>query len=125
MEKQTKTVLFLPFLQIPSGHHQVARALMDGIADRAPQILCEKVDILSYSYGKIENLISVIYLKWIHRFPKLYNFIYKISVFKNIEESKRYFLYESLFVFFMKRLIQERKPDLIVCTHALPAYMVN
>lgn len=125
MEKQEKRVLFLPFLKIPSGHHQVANALMDGIADRAPQILCEKVDILSYSYGAIEKLISAIYLKWIHSFPKLYNSIYKMSVFKNIEESKRYFLYESLFVLFMKRLIQEKKPDLIVCTHALPAYMVN
>ncbi|WP_077210782.1 MGDG synthase family glycosyltransferase [Bacillus dakarensis] len=125
MEKQTKKVLFLPFLQIPSGHHQVASALMDGITDRIPHILCEKVDILSYSYGKIESLVSAVYLKWIHRFPQLYNFIYKISVFKNIEESKRYLLYELLFLFFIKRLIQEKKPDLIICTHALPAYMVN
>jgi processive 1,2-diacylglycerol beta-glucosyltransferase len=25
----------------------------------------------------------------------------------------------------MKKLIEEKQPDLIVCTHALPAYMLN
>ncbi|WNS74922.1 glycosyltransferase [Bacillus sp. DTU_2020_1000418_1_SI_GHA_SEK_038] len=120
-----KTVLFLPFLQIPSGHHQVANALIERIMQTHPQIKCEKVDILAYSYGKMESLVSKTYLYWIKKFPKIYNSIYQFSVYKNIEEKKRYRLYELLFISFMKRLIQEKKPDLIVCTHALPAYMLN
>lgn len=125
MKKLTKSILFLPFLQIPSGHHQVANALIDEILRTHPQIRCDKVDILAYSYGKIEHLVSKIYLKWIQAFPGIYNSIYQNSVYKNIEQNKRYRLYEFLFIYFMKRLIQERKPDLIVCTHALPAYMLN
>ena len=125
MEKRTKSILFLPFLQIPSGHHQVANALIDGIVQLDPNIKCDKVDILAYSYGKIEKIVSQIYLKWIHTFPKLYNSIYRISVYKNIEKNKRYRLYEFLFISFMKKLIEEKQPDLIVCTHALPAYMLN
>jgi processive 1,2-diacylglycerol beta-glucosyltransferase len=125
MEKLTKSILFLPFLQIPSGHHQVANALIDEILQIQPQLRCDKVDILAYSYGKIEPLVSKIYLKWIQAFPGMYNSIYQNSVYKNIEQNKRYLLYEFLFIYFMKRLIQEKKPDLIVCTHALPAYMLN
>jgi processive 1,2-diacylglycerol beta-glucosyltransferase len=63
MEKRTKSILFLPFLQIPSGHHQVANALIDGIVQLDPNIKCDKVDILAYSYGKIEKIVSRIYLK--------------------------------------------------------------
>lgn len=125
MNNITKTVLFLPFLQIPSGHHQAANALIDGIQQVCPRVTCVKVDILNYSYGKIESLVSDVYLKWIHAFPQLYNFIYQNSVCKNVDKSKRYRLYECLFLNFMKRLLEEKKPDLIVCTHALPAYMLN
>ncbi len=60
MKKLTKSILFLPFLQIPSGHHQVANALIDEILQIHPQIRCDKVDILAYSYGKIESLVSKI-----------------------------------------------------------------
>lgn len=120
-----KTVLFLPFLQIPSGHHQVANALIDGITQIHPQIKCEKIDILEYSYGKVESLVSKIYLKWIQAFPKMYNSIYQFSVYKNIDKNKRYRLFEILFLYFMNRIIMEKKPDLVVCTHALPSYMLN
>ncbi|WP_404332551.1 glycosyltransferase [Mesobacillus maritimus] len=125
MKKKTKTVLFLPFLQIPSGHHHAANALMEGIHHHCPEIKCEKVDILSYSYGKTESLVSNIYLHWIQTLPSLYNAIYKMSVCKNREKPKQYRLYEVLFLSFMKRLVNEKTPDLIVCTHALPAYMLN
>lgn len=112
-------------MQIPFGHHQAANALIDGMMQIHPDINCEKVDILSYSYGKVEKMVSHIYLKWIHTFPTLYHSIYKNSVYKNIEENKRYRLYEWLFLSFMKKLLEEKQPDLIVCTHALPTYMLN
>lgn len=118
-------ILFLPFLQIPSGHHQAATALMDGVKQIRPEIVCEKIDILSYSYGGIERLVSNVYLNWIDALPGLYNAIYKNAVYKNTEKTKRYRLYEILFLSFMKKLIKKTKPDLIVCTHALPAYMLN
>jgi processive 1,2-diacylglycerol beta-glucosyltransferase len=126
MEHKKKSVLFLPFLQIPSGHHQVAKALMDGICQLHPQIDCEKVDILAYSYGRVEKLVSSIYLKWIKSFPQFYNVLYRNAVYKNnLHREKRYRLYELLFLAFMKKLVVDRKPDLIVCTHSLPAYMLN
>ncbi|SFL85860.1 UDP-N-acetylglucosamine:LPS N-acetylglucosamine transferase [Gracilibacillus orientalis] len=122
--KSTK-ILFLPFLNIPSGHHQVADSLMYEIELNEPRIKCEKAEILSYSYGKLEALVSGIYLKWIHLFPHLYNWIYQQSVYKNIEQHKKFRLYELLFLAQMKQLINEKQPDCVICTHALPSYMLN
>ncbi|MFC4322777.1 MGDG synthase family glycosyltransferase [Litchfieldia salsa] len=120
-----KKVLFMPFLQIPSGHHQVADALTEIISKMDQSIKCEKVDILNYSYGRVERMISKIYIKWIHSFPKTYHWIYHKLVCDNLEKDKHYHLYEFLFLPFVKRLIREIKPDLIVCSHALPSYMLN
>lgn len=125
MNREMKSILFLPFLQIPSGHHQVANALMEEIEKNFPYYNCEKVDILAYGYGKMEKFISKLYLRWIGILPSLYNSIYKFSVYRALDRTRRYRLYEILFVDFMKRLLAEKQPDLIVCTHALPAYMVN
>lgn len=119
-----KSVLFMPFLQIPSGHHQVADSLMEELKTLS-NLDCEKIDILAYGYGKIEKFISYCYLKWIAYLPQLYNFVYQYSVCRSSECIKRYRLYELLFLYFMKRLLAEKRPDLIVCTHALPAYMAD
>lgn len=120
-----KKILFLPFLNIPSGHHQVADSLIHEIELNEPRMICEKAEILSYSYGKIERVVSGVYLKWIHLFPKLYNWIYQQSVYKDIEQPKNFRLYKLLFLSQMKQLIKEKQPDCIICTHALPSYMLN
>ncbi|WP_409300974.1 MGDG synthase family glycosyltransferase [Peribacillus sp. SCS-155] len=120
-----KTVLFLPFLQLPSGHHQAAKALMDAIHEYHPEVQCDKVDILSYSYGKIESLISNIYIKWIHAFPSAYSHLYQLTVLKNKREQKRYRLFELLFLSFLKKMLREKNPDFIICTHALPSYLLQ
>lgn len=125
MNREMKSILFLPFLQIPSGHHQVADSLIEELENSFPYLKCEKVDILAYGYGRMEQFISKFYLKWIGILPGLYNSIYRFSVYRTLHRTKRYRLYEVLFVYFMKRLLAEKRPDLIVCTHALPAYMAN
>lgn len=125
MKVSDKKVLFLPFLQIPSGHHQVANTLIGEIQHSHSHVSCENVDILAYSYGWIEKVISSFYLKWIRLFPKIYNVIYRKAVYQNDQREKRYILYEFLFLRFMKKLLMEKNPDLIVCTHSLPAYMLN
>lgn len=120
-----KKVLFLPFLQISSGHHQVAEALIASINMSNSTVYCEKEDILTYSYGKIESIISFIYLNWIRYFPNTYNWLYKKSVYTHLNKSKNFRIYELLFLKAMIKLIKEKDPQLVICTHALPSYMVN
>ncbi|SET55335.1 UDP-N-acetylglucosamine:LPS N-acetylglucosamine transferase [Salinibacillus kushneri] len=120
-----KKVLFLPFLQISSGHHQVADSLIDGLMELDSTIECHKVDILHYGYGKLEQLISTIYLKWIDHFPQTYSWIYRKIVCENQYQDKRYRHYEWLFTHVMESILEEEQPDIIVCTHALPSYLLS
>ena len=120
-----KRVLFMPFLQIPSGHHQVADALCEMINQIDPSIDCDKIDILQYSYGKVESLVSKTYLNWIKHSPKSYNWLYQNSVILQQTKEKNYRLYEMLFKHYVKKLVFDKKPDLIICSHALPSFMLN
>ena len=115
----------MPFLQISSGHHQVANGIIDSLHETNDVIECEKIDILSYGYGDIEVFISKFYIKWIHLFPSLYSWLYKKSAYKNEYEKKRFYLYEWLFLYWMEKLIKEKNPQLIICTHALPSYLLS
>ncbi|MEK1829292.1 hypothetical protein AAAC51_09585 [Priestia megaterium] len=38
-----RKVLFLPLFQMPSGHHQVADAVMDAIMERFSHVICQKL----------------------------------------------------------------------------------
>jgi processive 1,2-diacylglycerol beta-glucosyltransferase len=115
-------ILFLPFLQIPSGHQQAADALIARF-ESIPNIQCEKVDLFSYSYGRLEQVISRFYLKWIHLFPSSYSALYKKMVVKDREQDV--YFYEFFFEKQLEQLLYERKPDCVICTHALPSRLLN
>ncbi|CAH0121953.1 MULTISPECIES: glycosyltransferase [unclassified Paenibacillus] len=119
-----KKLLVLPLLQIKSGHHQAADALIEYTNLIDPAIECEKIDILHYSYGKMEAVVSSVYLKWIHYLPFAYSWIYRKSC-GNFQRARRYRLYELLFLRNMQKLIREKRPDYIFCTHALPSYLLG
>jgi processive 1,2-diacylglycerol beta-glucosyltransferase len=120
-----KKVLLLPFMSIQSGHHQVADAMKELIQRAEPDAVCEKVDLFSYSFGKLETFLSGCYIRWIHWLPGIYSWLYKKAAYSAAPAPSRYFAYEVLFLRFMHKLILEKKPDLIVCTHCLPSYMAS
>lgn len=117
-------ILFMPFLQIPSGHHHVADCIEQQLHKSSGKFHCEKVEILSHCYGKIEMFISSFYLKWIHKLPGVYSRIYSATVTEKAND-KRYYIYEALFIKKVRELIEQTNPDIIICTHALPSYLLN
>lgn len=120
-----KKLLFLPFLNFPSGHHQTADALMESIMTQHTDTICKKVDIFSYSYKNLEAFISKLYLKWIHFSPRSYNELYKFMVLRNLDKEKERYIYEWFFQQQLEKLISIEKPDGIICTHALPSKLVS
>ena len=121
-------VLFMPFLQIPSGHHHVADSIKHQLIEYSKEKLVEfqyeKFEILSHCYGKLESFISSIYLQFIHKVPKVYSQLYKFVVIKG-SRNKNYPLYDRLFLKKMLRVLDEKNPHIIICTHALPSYLLN
>ena len=117
-------ILFMPFLQIPSGHHHVADSIKQQLQETSDQFHYEKVEILSHYFGQIETFISSFYLQWIHKLPGVYSKVYRATVNKRGSD-KRYYVYEALFLNKVRKLIEQTKPDIIICTHALPSYLLD
>ncbi|WP_042222485.1 MGDG synthase family glycosyltransferase [Oceanobacillus manasiensis] len=120
-----KEALFLPFMKMASGHHHVADTLMEETAKLSENIRMSKVDILSYSYGGAEKLVSAFYMKWIHLFPSSYDRLYHLLAFRNLSKRSRHLHYELLFKPFMHKLVASKDPSLLFCTHALPSNMAS
>ncbi|WP_042142693.1 UDP-glucuronosyltransferase [Paucisalibacillus sp. EB02] len=122
---QKDEALFLPFMQIPTGHHHVADAVIEELQRSVKEMTCDKVDILSYSYGKIEKLVSTTYLHWIKVMPKAYDLLYKSLAVKNQTKRSRQLLYEAMFTSFFMRLVKENQPRIVFCTHCLPSNIAS
>lgn len=118
-------VLFLPFLQIPSGHHHAADAISSYFKQLDPSIQCKKVDILHYTFGCGEKVISNLYLHVIQTMPAFYSWLYKNKAYNRVKRNKTFFFYKLLFLRSMKNLLAKENPDLVICTHSLPSYLLN
>ena len=120
-----KKILFLPFLQMRSGHHQVAEALMDMVQKQTNGIMVKKIDILSYANAQLEKMITSGYLKWIRYAPETYDLAYKKFFYTASPNDKSFKWYHYFFLKKMEQLLMEEKPDLIVCTHGFPSYLLS
>ncbi|WP_191559361.1 MGDG synthase family glycosyltransferase [Metabacillus idriensis] len=118
-----KKVLFLPLFTMNSGHHQAASALMEAFSRENPSIICEKIDFLSYVSKPLEHVISTQYLNGIKYFSGSYNTFYK-HFFKKTSRVMQY-TYELLFLEKMEMLITQKQPDLIICTHSFPSFLIS
>ncbi|CAH2716471.1 Processive diacylglycerol beta-glucosyltransferase [Neobacillus rhizosphaerae] len=120
-----KKILFLPLLQMQSGHHQVAEAVMDLLINHTKDIIFKKIDLLSYTNKSLEKMITNGYLKWIRYAPETYKLAYKSFFYVPPTKGHSFMWYEPLFLKKMEQLLAEEKPDLLVCTHAFPSYLIS
>ncbi|MCM3115281.1 glycosyltransferase [Neobacillus sp. MER 74] len=120
-----KKILFLPLLQMQSGHHQVAEALMDLFKHHTDDISLKKIDLLSYTNKSLEKVITKGYLNWIRYAPDTYNIAYKSFFYVPPTKKQAFKWYQPLFLKKMEQLIAEEKPDLLVCTHGFPSYLLS
>lgn len=115
--------LFMPFMKIPTGHHHVADALMDELKLVNDNVGSKKIDILSYSYGKMEHMISSMYLNSIKHMPDFYDKLYRRMAHK--QRRMRQYHYEWLFIPFFKKLMREHEPNVLFFTHCLPSNIAD
>lgn len=119
-----KKILLFPLLRMPSGHHQVADTIAGLLQKRNANIVCKKIDLLSAWSPMVESIVTNTYLQWIHHLPKNYAWVYKQMAYRS-KSGRSYKYYELLFLNKMKQIIEEERPDLIVCTHGFPSYFLS
>jgi UDP-N-acetylglucosamine:LPS N-acetylglucosamine transferase len=108
-----------------SGHHQVAESLMDLLKNYTDNITLKKIDLLSYTNKSLEKVITNGYLNWIRYAPETYNLAYKSFFYVPPTKKHSFKWYEPLFLKKMEQLLAEEKPDLLVCTHGFPSYLLS
>ncbi|GMB09926.1 MGDG synthase family glycosyltransferase [Thermolongibacillus altinsuensis] len=116
-------ILVLPLFQMQSGHHQVADTLIYSLQRKFSNIVCKKLDFLSYCNEQIEKRVADFYLRWISVHPHSYEWMYNRWMKKldhsHLEPWRFYFERK------MKRLIEEEQPDFIICTHSFPSHILE
>ncbi|WP_349410785.1 MGDG synthase family glycosyltransferase [Pseudalkalibacillus sp. SCS-8] len=117
-----KRALIMPLLKMNSGHHHVADSVVQVISDHYK---CEKIELLSYTFGKGESILSNVYLKWITFSPSFYSSVYRRIALPSKEGSVPFKFYEKLFLNNMRKILMEYQPDLVICTHALPSFLLQ
>ena len=106
------------------GHNRAAKAMKDEIEKKCidgEHITCEIIDSLKLINTTLDKIISSGYEKSAKYTPKAWGGVYKMSD-ANIVSKHEYKgnLFNTLLASKLKKLLKERKPDLIIGTHPFP-----
>ena len=106
------------------GHNRAAKAMKDEIEKKcidSEHITCEIIDSLKLINTTMDKIISSGYEKSAKYTPKAWGGVYKMSD-ANIVSKHEYKgnLFNTLLASKLKKLLKERKPDLIIGTHPFP-----
>lgn len=120
-----KIIVFLLF-QFPTGHLKVAEVLEEEIKARYPDCEVEIIDFLSFCSGTMGKMVSKVYMDWINAFPAAYGKFYSALMYKEPEESQKinFSLFSLFFEGKMLKLLEEEKPDLVICSHSFPSRII-
>ena len=121
-EIKHKRVLLMYISQV-SGHRQGAVAIAKSLKSLDPDCEVLSINGFGYIYPLMEKIINTAYMGVIKRAPKIWEYLYDnpkvIKFFEKWKQSIHKSSHKKL-----KPLIDEFKPDVVVCTQAFPCGMV-
>ena len=109
-----------------AGHLRAAQALEKAfrVADRSGQLEIKHLDVLDYTNKLFRHLYSKAYIDLVNKMPEVPGWIYD-KLDKPWKNERRRLALDKLNTRPMVKLLREYKPDMIVCTHFLPAEIVS
>jgi processive 1,2-diacylglycerol beta-glucosyltransferase len=107
------------------GHQRVAQVLVDELQRQAPECRIEIVDYIETFVGHVYNLIfSFMYFRSVRWAPWLYRWFYQAtSTIPNHSRLQRFI--NHLGKERLARFLQQRQPEIVVCTYCLPAGAIS
>ncbi|WP_160315927.1 MGDG synthase family glycosyltransferase [Exiguobacterium sp. BMC-KP] len=106
-----------------SGHHLVAEAIAERL--QGPGVEVKEVELLSTISPFAEWVTSKFYLNWIRHFSNGYSRFYHRHIAGRSSNTQSTGWTSHYFQQQMLRIIQAEQPDVIICTHAFPSYLLN
>ncbi|ANY74546.1 MGDG synthase family glycosyltransferase [Paenibacillus ihbetae] len=107
-----------------TGHTQAAYALAEGIRRMNPGIHCRVIELGNFLNPTVGPLILSAYRKTVSTRPRLVGMLYRSQYKKSLNRLTRLALHR-IFYAQAERLIEQLKPNLIICTHPFPNAVVS
>ncbi|MCA9802665.1 MAG: glycosyltransferase [Cyanobacteria bacterium HKST-UBA02] len=107
-----------------NGHIRAGQALLRAFESRYPGALVEQVDALSFTNFAFRNFYSKAYIEMVNSLPGVLGLLYDFAD-EPWKDEKRRLIIDRFNMRPLIRQIIESQPDLIVCTHFLPAEIVS
>ncbi len=121
-EAKHKRILLMYISQV-SGHRQGAVAIAKSLKSIDPDCEILSINGFGYIYPLTEKIINTAYMGVIKRAPKIWEYLYDNPKIVKLSEKWKRSIHKSSHKK-LKPLIEEFKPDVIVCTQAFPCGMV-
>jgi processive 1,2-diacylglycerol beta-glucosyltransferase len=102
-----------------AGHTQAARALAVGLRKRSPHVHTKVLELGGFFHPTLAPMIQNAYRKTITHSPKLIGIVYRSQYKKSLNRFTQLALHR-LFYMQTATMLQQLKPDAVVCTHPIP-----
>ncbi|WP_270166026.1 MGDG synthase family glycosyltransferase [Paenibacillus sp. SYP-B4298] len=107
-----------------SGHTQAAYALAAGLRELCPAVQTRVIELGKFLNPVVGPWITSAYRKTVSKQPKLVGMMYRTQYHKSLNRFTQLALHR-VFYTQTSQVISQLKPDLIVCTHAIPNAVVS
>ncbi len=117
-----KRILLLYISEI-SGHHCASLAIENALHQIDPSVETLNINSFNYTNPILEKMINRTYMSVVKRKPEIWDYLYdNPDVLKKTQRMRE--MIHRLNTGKMKTLLEEFKPDAIVCTQAFPCGMI-
>ncbi len=118
-----RRVLFLS-AAVGVGHTSAAQAVRAALSALDPEIETQTVDSYKYAASIFAKVVADGYIGMVKTVPQLYAYIYgRAERATGVPAMRRWV--SRYTAANLRRLVDERKPDLVVCTHAFPCGVMS
>lgn len=107
-----------------TGHTGAAYALAEGIKLLNPDVQCRVIELGKFLNPTVAPWILSAYRKTVSSQPKLVGMMYKTQYHKSLNPLTKMALHR-IFYTHALQVIKQLKPDLIICTHPIPAAVIS
>ena len=121
-EFKPKRVLLMYISQV-SGHRQSAVAIQKSLKSLNPDCTIMSINGFGYTYPIIEKIVNTAYMGVIKRAPQIWEYLYDNPKVIKASEKFKQNIHKSSHKK-LQPLIDDFKPDAIICTQAFPCGMV-
>jgi len=113
----------LLYISEDSGHHSASRAIEEALHSIDPSIATTNINSFNYTNPILERVINRAYMGVVKRTPEIWDYLYdNPKVVKSTQKLRE--MIHRFNTGKLKILLDDYKPDAIVCTQAFPCGMI-